>query len=79
MATKKKPKAGVKEVSDWVTQADAAAKRGVHVNVVNNWLARGRLKHTREMYGRRLVSLSEVMSYEPSKGGRPSTKKGGKR
>lgn len=68
---KKKQKPEAEVVNDWVTQGDAADKRGVHVNVVNNWLARGRLKHAKAMYGKRLVSLSEVLNYEPSKGGRP--------
>lgn len=79
MATKKKRGSEVKEVTDWVTQAEAAERRGVGVNVIGNWLARGRLRHTKTMFGKRLVSLSEVMGYEPLKGGRPSTKKGSKR
>jgi hypothetical protein len=58
-------------VSDWVTQSEAAGKRGVAVNVVNNWLARGRLKHSKTQFGKRLVSLSEVLSYEPGSGGWP--------
>jgi predicted site-specific integrase-resolvase len=77
MATKKKRSSGGEEVNDWVTQAEAAEARGVTVNVVGNWLARGRLRHSKEMYGRRLVSRSEVLNYVPSKGGRP--KKGGQR
>jgi len=76
MATKKAKKSGGDEVSDWVTQKDAAEARGVEVNVIGNWLLRGRLKHSKVMFGKTLVSLSEVMSHEPLKGGRPKTKKG---
>jgi predicted site-specific integrase-resolvase len=62
---------------DWVTPKEAADERGVEVNVVTNWLSRGRLKHTKTEHGKRLVSLSEVLNYVPSKGGRPRARKGG--
>ena len=74
MATKKKAVRRAKEVTDWVTQKDAADARGVELNVVSNWVSRGRVRH-KDAYGKRLVSLSEVLGYEPSKGGRPSKKR----
>lgn len=64
-------------MNDWVTQAEAAEARGVGLSVVGNWLVRGRLKHSKTQHGKRLVSLSEVLNYVPSKGGRPRTRKGG--
>lgn len=76
----KRKASAVAVVEDWVTQAEAANLRGVSVNVINNWLARGRLKHMREQFGKRLVSRAEVLSYQPSKGGRTrsATVKGGR-
>lgn len=74
---KRKPKQEGEEVNDWVTQAAAAEARGVGLNVVGNWLVRGRLKHSKVEHGKRLVSLSEVLNYVPSKGGRPQSRKGG--
>ena len=62
-------------MKDWVTQTEAAELRGVSVNVISNWLTRGRLKHSTLIYGRRLVSRSEVLNYRPPKAGRP--KQGG--
>jgi hypothetical protein len=59
---------------DWVTQKEAADARGVALNVVNNWVGRGRLTKTKEAFGKVLVSLSEVLNYEPSKGGKPPKK-----
>lgn len=60
-------------MSDWITQNDAAELRGVSVQVINNWVRRGHIKTT-ELYGKTLVSKSDVLSYEPSKGGRPKIK-----
>jgi hypothetical protein len=74
MTTKKKATRRVKEVTDWVTQKEAADERGVELNVVGNWVARGRVSH-KDAYGKRLVSRSEVLNYQPSKGGRPSKKR----
>jgi transposase len=75
MTKKKKKSEEGEEVSDWTTQKEAADARGVGVNVVTNWLARGRLKHSKTQHGKRLVSLAEVLNYQPSKGGRPSKKR----
>ena len=79
MVTKRSKSVRGGRVTDWVTQSEAAAERRVGVNVIGNWLLRGRLKHSKEVYGKRLVSLSEVMRYEPLKGGRPKTEKGRKK
>ena len=49
------------------------------MNVIGNLLLRGRLKHSMEVYGMRLVSLSEVLGHEPLKSGRQKTEKGGKK
>jgi hypothetical protein len=67
---KKKPSEG-ESVDDWVTQTDAAKARGVSLSVVANWLARGRLKNSKVEYGKNLVSLSEVLNYQPLTGGWP--------
>jgi hypothetical protein len=75
MATKKASRTGGSKVKDWVTQKEAAEARGVGLNVVGNWLVRGRLKHSKVEYGKTLVSLSEVLNYEPQKGGRPARKR----
>lgn len=73
-------------MEDWITQREAAELRGVAVQVINNWVRRGRLRTT-ERYGKILVSRGEVLAYEPQKPGpKPKTsangtgkKKGGKK
>ena len=74
-------------MEDWITQSEAAALRALSVQVVNNWVRRGRVR-TKERYGKTLVSRSDVLAYNPdeNKGGRPSkeakkngTKKGSKK
>lgn len=60
-------------MEDWITQLEAAELRGVAVQVINNWVRRGRVR-TREQYGKVLVSRSEIQSYEPMKPGpKPKT------
>lgn len=85
--TKKKQSAREAAPEDLITQTEAADLRGVDLGVVNQWVRRERVRSF-DMYGRRLVSRSEVMSYDPgaNKGGRPKTngataskKKGGKK
>lgn len=66
-------------MTDWVTQKEAAEQRGVEVGVIGNWIRRRRLRHVKMEYGKRLVSLSEVLNHEPLKAGRPSAKKGGEK
>lgn len=78
-------------MEDWITQSDAAELRGISLQAINNWARRQRVR-TKELYGKVLVSRSDVLSYSPSenKGGRPpkakvetgskaSKKKGGKK
>lgn len=55
---------------DLITQLEAAELKGCSLQAINNLVRRGRLKGY-EKYGRVLVSRSEVVGFEPSKGGRP--------
>lgn len=72
-------KKGVGEPDDLVTLQQAAELRGyADVSAVSRLIERGHLS-VFEKYGRKLVSRAEVEAYEPSKGGRPSSKKGGKK
>jgi predicted site-specific integrase-resolvase len=57
-------------MEDWITQSEAAELRDLTVQVINNWVRRGRIRTT-ERYGKILVSRSDVLAYEPGKGGRP--------
>lgn len=77
MAKKKQQEGEPDSLDDYVTQSDAAAKRGVDLTVLNAWVRRGRVR-SKEVFGRRVVYLPDVMSYDPeaNKGGRPPTKKG---
>lgn len=72
-------------MDDWITQLEAAELRGVAVQVVNNWVRRGRIR-TKERYGKVLVSRSSVLAYEsqkpgpkPKNNGASSKKEGGKK
>lgn len=65
-------------MSDLISIADAARLRGVTHGAIRDLLDRGRLSAV-EVGGRRFVSRAEVEAYEPAKGGRPVTKKGGKK
>ena len=64
-------------VEDLISIAEAARLRGVTHGAIRNLIDRGRLSSV-EIAGRRLVARSEVEAFEPEKGGRPSSKKGGK-
>ena len=59
-------------MEDWITQSEAAELRALSVQVINNWVRRGRVRTT-ERYGKVLVSRSDVVAYNPdeNKGGRP--------
>lgn len=65
-------------VEDLISIADAARIRGVTHGAIRDLIDRGKLNAV-EVAGRRLVSRVEIEAYEPSKGGRPSSKKGGKK
>jgi hypothetical protein len=56
---------------DLITQLEAAELKGCSLQAINNLVRRGRLKGYGK-YGRVLVSRSEVVGFEPSKGGRPA-------
>jgi hypothetical protein len=58
---------------DWVTQKEAADKAGRSLASVNNLVKRGRIA-SKELYGKTLVSLSEVLSYAVSAGRPPKPK-----
>jgi hypothetical protein len=58
---------------DWVTQKEAAEKTGRSLASVNNLVNRGRIA-SKEMYGKTLVSLSEVQGYAVSVGRPPKAK-----
>jgi hypothetical protein len=64
---------------DLITLQEAAELRGyADVSAVSRLIERGHL-HVFEKYRRKLVSRAEVKAYKPSKGGRPSPTKGGKK
>jgi excisionase family DNA binding protein len=65
-------------VDDLISIADAARLRGVTHGAIRDLIDRGRLNSV-EVAGRRLVSRVDVEAFEPEKGGRPSSKKGGKK
>jgi hypothetical protein len=58
-------------MEDLITQAEAAKLRGSTIPAINELVRRGRLRSV-ERYGKTLVFRSDVLAYEPSKGGRPS-------
>jgi hypothetical protein len=67
------------EPDDLITLQEAAELRGyADVSAVTRLIQRAPLR-VFEKYGRKLVSRAEVEAYQPAKGGRPSSKKGGKK
>lgn len=58
---------------DWVTQSEAAEKTGKSLAAINNLVRRGRLS-SKELYGKTLVSLSEVQRYDVTPGRPPKAK-----
>jgi hypothetical protein len=71
MIKKTAKKGGGPAADKFVTQTAAARERGVSFAVVNTWAHRGRVR-TRDAYGRLLVHLGDVLTYDPTanKGGR---------
>jgi excisionase family DNA binding protein len=61
------------DLDDLISQADAAELRGVSRASINELVKRGRLK-TVEIGGKIFLYRSEVETFEPQPGGRPSTK-----
>ncbi len=68
------------DITDLITQTEAAQLRGVRQSSLNSLVSRGRLRSV-EMFGKRLVYRSEVLAFERMKTGpKPKvTKKGGKK
>jgi hypothetical protein len=60
---------------DWVTQLEAAEATGKSLASINNLVRRNRIA-SREMYGKTLVSLSEVKNYDVTPGRPPKAKTG---
>ena len=58
---------------DWVTQSEAADKTGKSLAAINNLVRRGRIA-SKEIYGKTLVSLSEVQNYDVTPGRPPKAK-----
>ncbi len=56
---------------DLITLSEAAQLRNKSVSAISHLVRRGRLRSV-EQFGKNLVYRSEVLSFEPEKGGRPS-------
>jgi hypothetical protein len=64
---------------DLITLTKAAELRGYKdVSAISHLVKRGRLRSV-ERYGKTLVYRSDVLAFEPDKGGRPLKKKGSKK
>lgn len=57
-------------LSDWITQAEAARLRCVTRQAIARLVGNGRLR-TLEIGGRTFVNLSDVTEFEPNPPGRP--------
>ena len=72
-------KAKVVDAGEFVTQAEAAEIRGVSLASINELVRRGRLTPI-EMFGRKLLLRSDVVSFEAMKTGpKPGAMKSKKR
>lgn len=58
------------DTDDLITQTEAAELRNSTVAAINELVRRGRLRSV-ERFGKTLVFRSDVLAYQPSKGGRP--------
>jgi hypothetical protein len=65
---KKSSKKGAGDMSDLISQAEAARRRGVTVNAIGDLIRRGRLRSV-EVAGRTLVYASDVEGFEKEKPG----------
>ncbi len=63
----------LEDLSDWVSQADAARLRGITRQAISRLVNRGRLT-TLSVAGRRLVSRTDVLAFESSPTGRKKSK-----
>jgi excisionase family DNA binding protein len=64
--------------SELISQTEAADIRGVTRASINELIKRGRLR-TVEIGGKRFLYRSEVVNFEPQKGGRPLKRSSKKR
>jgi excisionase family DNA binding protein len=62
-------------ISDLISQADAARLRGVSRAAISELVSRGRFK-IYSIGGKRLLSRTEVLNFEPDPGGRPPNRNG---
>jgi excisionase family DNA binding protein len=58
------------DLSDWVTQAEAARLRNVSRQAIARLVRNGRLR-TLDIGGRAFVNRSDVLAFEPHRPGRP--------
>lgn len=68
MSTDKSP-VGI-DLSDWITQAEAARLRKVSRQAIARLVGNGRLR-TLDIGGRSFVNRSDVLAFEPNPPGRP--------
>jgi len=68
MSTNKSPIAI--DLSDWITQAEAARLRNVSRQAIGRLVGNGRLR-TLDIGGRSFVNRSDVLAFEPNPPGRP--------
>ncbi len=61
---------GLPDLSDWISQAEAADLRGVSRQAISKLIRAGRLK-TLEAGGHVLVNRTEVLQFQPEAAGRP--------
>jgi len=61
------------EISDLISQKEAAALRGVSISAISDLVSRGRLKPV-DVAGRKYLRRADVMKFKAQKGGRPKTK-----
>jgi hypothetical protein len=66
------------DLSDWITQAEAARIRGCKQQAIFNLVSRGKLE-TLEIGGKIFVRRSQVEKYVRERGGRPKKKTGPKK
>jgi excisionase family DNA binding protein len=58
------------DLSDWITQAEAARMRSVTRQAIARLVGNGRLR-TLRIGGRSFVNRSDVVAFEPASPGRP--------
>jgi len=65
---KEKIETNAGDLDDLITQSEAAVLRGVSKASISELVKRGRLR-TKEMFGKKLVYRSEVLTFEKEKPG----------